>query len=106
MTYAVPADKNLRIPFVFKDKSGRAAKIDGVPTVSSSDETVAKLSLDNGSILVEAVGPGTFTGTLSGDADLGQGITQVSTTFDVEVDPLNADHVELGSGTIEDKAAA
>lgn len=104
--FSVPADKNLRIPFTFKDKSGKAAPIQGDPTLTSSDETVGKLSLSNGAILVDTQGPGTFTGTISGDADLGDGVTMVSATFDVEVTALNADHVDFGDGAVEEKPAA
>jgi hypothetical protein len=104
--YTIPADKNARIPFAFKDKQGKDAKIDGAPLVTSSDETVARFSIDGGNIFVDTQGPGAATGTLSADADLGAGVTEVSRTFDVTITPLNADHAELGDAVLEDKPAA
>lgn len=104
MAYSVPADKNLRIPFSFQTASGKPAKVqDGSVTVTSSDEKVATVSIDGDAILVATAGPGSFTGTISGDADLGDGVTLVSATFDVTVTPLNAEAVVLGDGVEADK---
>lgn len=101
--YTLPADKNGNVPFQFKTKAGQPAKIDGVATVTSSDETVAKFSIVDTNIFIETIGPGTATGTIGGDADLGAGVTEVSALFDVTVTPLNADHVDLGDVTLVDK---
>lgn len=103
-SYSLPADKNGRISFVFKNKRGQPAQVDGAPVVTSSDETVAKFTIDGANIFVDTQGPGVATGTLSADADLGAGVTEVSAVFDVTVTPLNADNAELGTTIVlEDK---
>lgn len=103
-SYTLPADKNGRISFAFKTKQNKPAQIDGVPTVTSSDDTVAKFAIDGGNIFVDTQGPGVATGTLSADADLGAGVTEVSAVFDVTVTPLNADHVDFDTSIVlEDK---
>lgn len=102
-SYSLPADQNGRVPFAFKTKTGADAKIDGVAKVTSSDETVAKFTIDGANIFVDTVGAGKATGTIEGDADLGAGVVPVSATFDVEVVGLNADRVDLGDIVLEPK---
>lgn len=106
-SYTLPADKNGRISFVFKNKRGQPAQVqaDSVK-VTSSDDTVALLTIDGSNIFVNTQGPGVATGTLSADADLGAGVTEVSAVFDVTVTPLNAESAELGTDIVlEDKPA-
>lgn len=107
VTFTVPQDKNGRIAFSFKTRSGGAAKVqEGSIEVTSSDETVAKVFIREGNILIDTQGPGTATGTLSADADLGAGVTLVSAVFDIIVTALNAESVALGEVVLEDKPAA
>jgi hypothetical protein len=104
MPYQVPADQNLTIDFAFQTASGKPAKVqEGSIKVASSDEAVASLILQDGVILVITNGPGTITGTISGDADIGEGETLVSQVFDVTVTPLNAESIVLGEGKVVPK---
>lgn len=104
-TYQVPADKNARLGFAFKTSQGKDAQVqaDSIK-VTSSDETVAKLSIIEQNIFIDTQSPGSSTGTLSADADLGAGVVEVSATFTIEVTGLNADRIELTAALVlEDK---
>ncbi len=53
---------------------------------SSSDESIATVAGDGAGAVVKAVGPiGTATITLTGDADLGEGVKPVRGVLDIEV---------------------
>jgi hypothetical protein len=69
-------------------KAGNPAKVDGVPAWATSDPTVATLTVaDDGlSATVVTVGPaGASRITVTADADLGDGVTNIGGTLDVTV---------------------
>lgn len=70
------------------DAKGNPAKIQGDVVWSVSDETVLRLTpTDNPNVVtVVAVGPvGAASVTVSGDADLGEGVTTISSTLAFEI---------------------
>ena len=62
------------------DSQGRPASVDGVPVWASSDATVLTVSpaADGMSAVVDTVAPGTARITVSADADLGAGVSQLT----------------------------
>jgi hypothetical protein len=72
-----------------KDKKGQPTTVafDGVPVWAGSDDTVATVTpaADGMSAVVHAVIPGSMKVTVSGDADLGEGVQPVAGELDVEV---------------------
>ena len=85
------------------DSKGNPAKLDGVPTWASSDATivtVSGISADGLSATVYATGPaGTATVAVSGDADLGAGVTTITGTLDVSVTGGAATAIAITAGT-------
>ena len=78
--------------------SGINAAIDGAIVVVSSDPDVLRVTpLGDGKFHVEVIGVGNATLTVSGDADLGDGIKPLSQDFAFEVydGATEADHFEL-----------
>lgn len=70
------------------DAAGNPGKIDGVPVWSSSNETVLTVTpADDGlSAVLTTVGPlGNAQVEVNADADLGEGVKNVSGLIDVEV---------------------
>jgi hypothetical protein len=100
MAHQVPLDQFGDLSFAFKTKGGKDAKIDGTPTVTSSDETVAKFTIEGSNIVCDPQAPGTATVTLTGDADLGAGVVPVSATADFEIPGENAESVEFGGSVV------
>ena len=75
-----------------------AAAIDDAATLTSSDPGVLKVTpTDGGLFRVDVVGPGTCQLIASGDADLGDGVKTITSTFDYTVFDagIEADHFEL-----------
>ena len=70
------------------DAKGFPAKVDGVPTWSVSDDTVANLvaAADGLSCEVFAGFPGTAQVVVEADADLGAGVTPLTGTLDLIVE--------------------
>lgn len=69
-------------------KSGKPAKVDGVPVWASSDETVLAPApnADGMTGAVSTVAPGVARITFSADADLGPGVTSITlVTEDITV---------------------
>ena len=78
--------------------SGVAAAIDGAITVVSSDPGILLVTpTADGKFHVAVVGVGRVILTVSGDADLGEGIRSLSRDFNFEVydGATEADHFEL-----------
>jgi hypothetical protein len=70
------------------DAEGNPAKVDGVPTWSSSDKTIAdvtNVATDGLSANVIAIAPGTVQINVSGDADLTGGSKPITGVLDVNV---------------------
>lgn len=107
-----------QLPFSFKvvDGRGRAVKVDGTPAAASSDETVATVTLAANADgvswdgLVTAVAPSPEGSsqriTVSADADLGEGVQDVTglLEFTVSLDPrTGARLVDIQPGAPVDK---
>jgi len=98
------------VALVITDARGRPARVDGVPTWASSDDTVLSVaaSADGMSAVVDTVAPGTARVTVTADADLGTGVVSVTgVTEDVIVAQGVggvASLLTLNLGTPEDKA--
>lgn len=99
--------------FDVKDGMGRLVGIDGEPMVTSSDETVVMVTVDQGAndniwvITAAGVAPGAARIVVQADVDLGEGIEMVTGTADIEVtlDPRTGQRmVELVPGEVSDKA--
>ena len=78
--------------------SGITAAVDGAIAVVSSDPSVLLVTpLGEGKFHVEVVGVGFASLTVSGDADLGDGVREISQVFEFEVydGATEADHFEL-----------
>lgn len=84
-------EQKLPVMLEVDDGFGAAVKIDGVPVVTISDETVAK----SGGAVQDADGvwgldllagaPGTATVTVAVDADLGEGVNTILGVLAIEV---------------------
>lgn len=98
--------------FDVKDGMDRLLIIDGEPMVTSSDETVVAVTVDNGVdntwvITAAGVAPGTARIVVQADVDRGAGVEMVTGTADIEVtlDPRTGQRmVELVPGEVTDKA--
>jgi hypothetical protein len=62
------------------DSAGRPATVDGIPVWASSDETVITVipTADGMGAAIETVAPGTARVTVSVDADMGEGIVELT----------------------------
>lgn len=89
------------------DVDGQPAVFDGPPSWSSSDPTIVSVTPDPTnplSAMVSSVGPvGSATITMTGDADLGEGVTPIITTFDVQVSASDAASATLVAGAVESR---
>jgi hypothetical protein len=78
--------------------AGLAAAVDGAISVVSSDPGVLQVTPQaDGTFLVEVTGVGLANLTVSGDADLGDGVRTISQVFEFEVydGATEADHFDL-----------
>jgi hypothetical protein len=66
------------------DAQERPAKVDGVPVWASSDETVLTVTptADGMGAAIEPVAPGTARVTVTADADLGEGVKEITGVTD------------------------
>lgn len=89
----------------FKTKSGKAATVDGVPTYGSSDESVAKVvpAADGLTALVVAQGVGSYSISVSADADLGAGTRTINGSDTGDVTSAEADTVGFSVGPVEEQ---
>lgn len=87
----VPFGKKLRVPFSFVDANGNAAKVDGVPTITTTLGTVDEVvPTDAGfSALITPGGVGAFSVSGEADVDLGEGVKTLGFSL--------GDHVALAS---------
>lgn len=87
--FTLPDDKAVTVKVSYVDAHGHPAKVDGVPAWSSSDADILVVTADDTDPFKASVVPGTGVGqaqvTVKADADLGAGIRELVTTFDVEV---------------------
>lgn len=103
-------DQNFpNVVLTITDSKGRPAKVDGVPVWASSDETVLTVAAaaDGMSAVVDTVAAGMARITVSADADLGAGVTEiigVSEDVNVTIGPSSvATTVALNLGAPVDK---
>jgi hypothetical protein len=85
----------------FLDKKGNPAVVQGPPTWASSDPTIVAVtpSADGLSATAVAAGPeGQATVTVTGDADPGDGVVNVTGTLDITIGPSQAVNVGITPG--------
>lgn len=87
--FTLPDDKKVVVQVAYVDAKGHPAKVDGVVTWSSSDDTVVAVDVDAADSTKATVRPTDALGqvqvTAKADADLGAGVREIITTLDVEV---------------------
>jgi hypothetical protein len=96
MSYTLPADKQVRLQIEYVDKNGNPAEVDDEVQWSSSDDVIAKVepltvqpsgNVPEGGVVMLI--PGTAVGncqiTAKADADLGDGVRELISLFDVTV---------------------
>jgi hypothetical protein len=68
------------VALAITDTKGRVARVDGVPVWASSDETVLTVvpAADGMSAAVDTVAPGVARITVTADADLGEGVIEIT----------------------------
>lgn len=84
------------------DAKGNAAPVEGAPAWTVSDPTILGITAaaDGLSASIVALGPlGTCQVNVSADADLGEGVTTIAGTLDVEVVSSQATALNIGTGT-------
>lgn len=90
------------------DKKGKPAQLDGVPVWATSDETVATVdaSADPTGLnaILSGVAPGSCRVTVTGDADLGSGVSPITGTLDVTITAGQAVTVAITEGTPTEQA--
>jgi hypothetical protein len=87
------------------DKKGSPASIDGVPVYATSNAAVATVeaSADGMSATIKGALPGTATISVSADADLGTGDTEIGGSIDVEVTSGAAIQANLTAGPVTEQ---
>jgi hypothetical protein len=85
----LPAGQSVSVSVAFTNANGRPADVQGQVTWESSDEQVAKVQAqpDDPTRATITAGPsaGTAVVVASGDADLGEGVTEVDAEIEVQV---------------------
>ena len=87
-------------------KAGNPANVDGAPKWSTSDESVLSLVVSEDGLSCEAVTTGklgTAQVSVVADADLGEGVTEVTAVLDVEVKASAAVNLGLDVGVPTDR---
>ena len=79
MAFDVDFGKKVRIPFSFVDANGNAAKVDGMPAVSTTLGEVAVEAAESGFVAILNIG-GVGAASVSGwaDVDLGEGVKELA----------------------------
>lgn len=89
MAYTLPNDKEVNLGIKYVDKKGNPAKVDGAVKWSSSDETICGVSTlaEDGTqaVAIPAEKVGQCQIVAKADADMGEGVSEIITPFDVEV---------------------
>lgn len=80
MAFPVDFGKKVRIPFNFVDASGAAAKVDGVPTVTTTLGTILEVTASDAgfSALLDIGGVGEASVSGVADVDLGAGVKELA----------------------------
>lgn len=101
MAFTLTDSQQVTITVQITDKKGNPAKVDGPPVWLVDNPNVLALTpaADGMSCLVAAVGPlGTGKVSMTADADLGAGITEIVGVLDGEVTAGTATNVVLTPG--------
>src|SRR5262245_35247993 len=89
MAYNLQDDKKVDVQVSYVDSKGNPAKVDGDVAWTSSDDSIVTVTVDptdSSKASIAAAGPlGQAQVTSVADADLGDGIRNIMTLFDVEV---------------------
>jgi len=87
MAYTLASGTQVHLKVSYVDAAGNPATVDGDVAWSSSDETIAKVTMEGvDSALLQAVGPtGQVQITATADADLGEGVREIITPMDLTV---------------------
>jgi len=88
MTFILTADQEVPVSVAFTDDHGNDALVDGIPVWASSDDTIMMVvAADDGmSAVASAVGPvGQAQLSVTADADMGSGTTNVMGLLDIQV---------------------
>ncbi len=104
MSYILPDDKKVTLSIQPVDARGNPAKIDGVPAWSSSDPAVLEVTpaADGLSAVAVPVGPlGVVQVNVQADADLGEGVEEISDVIKLTVVGAAAKNLGLTVGTPE-----
>lgn len=100
----VPNNQKTTLSIAPQDAYAQAAIVDGSPTWMVSEPTLATLTpaADGLSAVLEPVGPvGAFQVTATADADLGEGVRQISGLLEVQVIASEAVSLGITAGTLE-----
>lgn len=99
--------KKRKLTLIPKTAQGKPGKIDpnSIPTWESSDAAVATVEPASDGLTAYVVGQaeGTATITAVADADLGEGVRNVTQTLEVEVIPSDTAVLDIGVGDEEDQ---
>ena len=89
MAYTLANDHFITVSIAYEDAAGNPAKIDGDPAWASSDDTILTVDVDATNHFEASVTPvglaGTAQVTVTADVDLGTGVKELITLFDVTV---------------------
>ena len=89
MAYTLPDDHQVEVQVSYVDSKGHPAQVDGDVTWQSSDEAIATVEVDSTDSTMATVTPSTDLGqaqiSCTADADLGEGVKEITSTFDVSV---------------------
>ncbi len=100
MAATLPDNLTGTLTFIPKDSFGLPAKIDGLPTYTSSDETILTVTAHtDGTAVVAPANPpklGTAQVTVSADADLGSGVKTITGLIEIEVVAGEAVSLDVG----------
>jgi len=99
------ATQQVRVSAQFLDKHGNPAQVESCNWLTDNSDVLALTPSGDGlSCLVAARGPmGAARLTLSGDADMGEGVIPIIGTLDFEVTAGQASQVALEAGTPEEQ---
>ena len=100
----LPNDHKCPVSIEPVDAKGNPAKVDGVPTWTSSAQAIAYVSNLASDGLSAEVLPGDTLGTcqinVQADADLGSGVTQINGVLDVQVVSGQAVGFQIQTGAL------
>jgi len=89
-----------------KSAAGNPAPVDGVPSWSVSDTSVASIVVSENGLSAEVVTTGalgTVQVVVDADADLGEGVETITGVLDIEVKASAAVTLDIGAGVPESK---